>query len=294
MARFPANGPFSGLAPSLVTAQHSQIQQEANYVQERITAAKSLARKINAEVRRIEDKIKQARHNSQPRTMIDEYKKSLRRHRSRLSQCERNRTVWENRLGGIGVEMRILEQKQWRHNSAPELARVGPLHRNNMTSVPQWQNVPIESGYWIPPSLQTYGPAAQMVLSQPRQELYQQFPIPLPLTPTLQPTIFPPLRTQPLQTFTPAFPPVFYGSSPTDTVSTFDLSSPGAMTAAQMSQLQLAEEAQYDVDADPLVRGDSTAQDAILLPGLQNHQTAALRLMKAARENGFSTSTSIS
>jgi hypothetical protein len=235
MARSQANAPFGGLAPSLVTAQHSQIQQEANYVQERITAAKSSARKINAEIRRIEDKIKQARDNLQPRTMIDAYKKSRRRHRSRLNRCEKNRKVWEDRLDGVGVEIRILAQKQWRHNGAPEFARVESLHWNDNVPVAHWRVSPTESFQCIPPLLQTDGSAVQMAFSQSQQELYQQTPIPLQCTPTLRPMMFPPLRTQTLQSFAAAFTPAKHRPSPTDTISTLDLSSPNGPVAVQMS-----------------------------------------------------------
>jgi hypothetical protein len=57
--------PFGADIPTLATAQHSLIRQEADYIHERITAAAALHKKLTSEIwsaeRKLEKKLEKAR-----------------------------------------------------------------------------------------------------------------------------------------------------------------------------------------------------------------------------------------
>ncbi|KIW97940.1 uncharacterized protein Z519_01524 [Cladophialophora bantiana CBS 173.52] len=233
MAAFQHLGPFGSPRPTLVTALHSQVRQEAEYIQERIAAAEGLYRKLTADIMKAQADLGEVQKNGGFEKVINSFKRNIRKKRSRLSRCVKNRQIFETRLATIFAEMKRMEQQQWRHHSASHIHNLGMSSAadfgNASYTAPSWSAIPYMSASWYTGTLQNLeGPILQAPYSRFPQDLYQSVPNYVPQTPVIRPTQIPQLGfAQPDQqecgVRRVSNEP---GISPTDTVSPCELSSP--------------------------------------------------------------------
>ncbi|OCT44708.1 hypothetical protein CLCR_06156 [Cladophialophora carrionii] len=278
--------------PTLATAQHSHIRQEADYIHERINAATALHRKLSSEIRRAErrlDKARQDKWPDEPNTAISitSLKKSIRKQRSRLNRCARNLAAFEDRLAAITLQMQALQQRQWRH-SAPQLYGLEDACPERFASAPcrhDWSaSTPL---HILQPPTPALG-AGVLETQMQGQMQSQHHPVVgyLPRTPVLRPVQVP--RLVETEVFQQSAGPmhVFEGVeiSPTGTVSPYDLSPPRGFPAAQridladaVSNLRISQA--REPDQAPRLGVDLSQRLRLL-----DHESAALRLQRLARK----------
>ncbi|EXJ55481.1 hypothetical protein A1O7_08408 [Cladophialophora yegresii CBS 114405] len=281
--------PFgAGIVPTLATAPHSHIRQEADYIRERIDAARALHRKLTSEIRRNESKLEEVREdefsgrpNTSTPVSITSLKKSIRKRRSRLNRCARNLAAFGDRLAAITLQMQALQQRQWRH-SAPQLYGLENACPEHLASAPCRHD-------WSASTLSNVPqPPTPALIVHPLHVQSQHHPVVgyLPRTPVLRPVHVPRLAdTEALQES--AGPKhVFDGVeiSPTNTVSPYDLNAPRGFPAAQ--RIDLAE-AVSNMRISQIQELDHVPESVVdLSKRLRrlDHESAALRLQKLARK----------
>ncbi|KIW34216.1 uncharacterized protein PV07_01008 [Cladophialophora immunda] len=288
MPPFQNLAPFGSSRPTLVTALHSQVRQEAEYIQDRISAAECLDRKLTAEIAKAQAKLGEVRKTEGSRELAKSLKRIIRKKRSRLNRCVKNRQAFEARLATIFADMERMEQRQWRHSS-PNLHNFGMSFTGD--KLPSW------TAHLSGPSAQTLNaPTLQTQYIQLPQPLNHSVSIHVPQTPVIRPT----------QSGFGHTPQEYYGVaeagsgpgiSPTDTVSPYELSSPKGLpvtyipAAHQVHVLDAMNQMHISQPHESYVQTSSIPTTAIgqnidLLqrPSMLDHQSAAFRLERAARK----------
>ncbi|EXJ75240.1 uncharacterized protein A1O5_01936 [Cladophialophora psammophila CBS 110553] len=306
MASFQHLGPFGSPRPTLVTALHSQVRQEAEYIQERIAAAEGLYRKLTMDIIKTQTDLGEVEKNGDSEKVINSIKRKIRKKRSRLNRCVKNRQIFETQLATIFGEMRRMEQRQWRHHSASRIHNLGMSSAgdfgNASCTAPSWPAIPYMSASRGPDLVQNLeGPILKVPYSRFPQDLYQSVPNYVPQTPVLRPTQIPQLRfAQPHQQEC-GVPRVSNepGISPTDTVSTYELSSPRGFpvnytpAATQqvdllqaMSQMHISQphESLAQTSSIPTMVLGQRSLDLSQHPSMLDHQSVAFQLQKAAKK----------
>src|ERR1700743_1083858 len=110
---FQNRAPFGTPTPTLARSQYSRLRQEADYVQDRITAYHAREEQLAREIRKAERNLDEARTRPDSKASPKSCNKSVGKWRSRQAQCARNRQALEARLADLSVEIQRLEQRQW-------------------------------------------------------------------------------------------------------------------------------------------------------------------------------------
>ncbi|OAP65735.1 hypothetical protein AYL99_01707 [Fonsecaea erecta] len=288
--------PFASSRPTLVTALHSQVRQEAEYIQECIAATHRLHSSLKAEIARTEAKLVEARTLEGSRDIANSLKRNIRKKRSRLNRCLKNRQILEARLITIFADIARMERQQWRHSS-PNLHGLGIA---DSPTGPSWHT----HMYFSTPG----APGGMLALNVPTLQMqYQGFPEALyqsvpdgPQTPLIRPTLFSQagIGHPHLQDFGVAQAGHELGISPTDTVSPCELSSPNAfpvayIPAAQVNLVEVLDQMHISQPHTETSNIPTTAPEQRNLGlsqrlSMLDHQSAAFRLEKSAARKGRS------
>ena len=283
--------PFGGEIPSLVTSQYSHIRQQADYVQERIIAARALHRKLTLDIQKTGKKLLAAKDNNGSKELIGSLKRAVVKLRNRMNRCARDLSVFEEQLAVISAHMQDLEQRQFRHNSVPH------LHYSRSEPAGHATGAPHDLQLWSAPLASSRGHLnvfeGNIDFPQLPQGLFESAFNNRPQTPMLRPVQFPPMGfTHPFPQRAPPQPEM--DISPTGTFYTWDLDSPRGFPAtnrldivAGVNGLQIM--GGQSSTMNPGTAGSAlqrTGRDFSQLPSMLDHQSAALRLQRAAAAKG--------
>ncbi|KIW82035.1 hypothetical protein Z517_05062 [Fonsecaea pedrosoi CBS 271.37] len=292
--------PFSSTRPTLVTAQHSQVRQEAEYIQERIAAAECLYRRLTAEITKTQHRLVEARKHKSSDGLTNSLKRSIRKKRSRLNRCVKNRQAFEARLATIFAEMDRMEQRQWRHSS-PNLPDFGRSHvpedRNASIAVPSWT-----TSYMSTPSVRSTVQTLDIpTIPMQLQSLHHAVPIHTPQTPVIRPTQFSQITLGRPHEQDLGFSQAGNDAviSPSDTVSSYELNSPNGFpvtyipAAHQADVLDALHRMHISTPQESHTQPSSIPTTAIGQGNIDfshrlrmfDHQSAAFRLERAARKH---------
>ncbi|KAJ9613232.1 hypothetical protein H2200_003174 [Cladophialophora chaetospira] len=271
----PNAKPFGATLPTLATSQHSQVRQEADYIQERIVASTVLCRKLTSEIKKGEKRLGKAREDGCSEEPIISLKKKIKKQRSRLNRGARNQQLLEERLRAILGEIEKLEQRQWRR-SAPQLytpQNMGAGHTANPQYDVFWSMHP--------------QPPTPALCPPPMLPLHMQGPYHpvvgyVPRAPVLQPVQVPRLAyTQPKQQIVPFLDGM--EMSPADTMSPYDLTGPTSFPVAHNFDLADGVDNMQISDVQPMAT-QSHGSNLSLIASMPDNQSAAIRLQRAARK----------
>lgn len=270
----PNAASFGPTLPTLATAQHSQVRQEADYIRDRLTAEQIFSRRLLNEIKKGEKRLGKAREDESLKEAAVSLKKGIKKQRSRLNRSTRNQQLLEERLAALLAEIERLEQRQWRR-SAPPLYTRQTLSSGQMADPPYgplWSThpAPLTAALWPPPMLPFH-----LQATSPAVFGYA------PRAPTLQPVRVPGLSYyQPIQQSINGFDDTTM--SPADTVSPYDLNPARGFPVAQSMGLIHA------MDGMQICEGETSSiqsygTEEAFYSSMPDHQSAAIRLKRTAR-----------
>jgi chromosome segregation ATPase len=102
--------------PFLATSQYSQWRQEADYIQDRIAAAKNLQQRLLVEMENAWQRLEELEDTTEGpglKKWVRTLNRSIRKRLSRLDRCEENIHALEKQLDFIFAEVRRLQHAQW-------------------------------------------------------------------------------------------------------------------------------------------------------------------------------------
>lgn len=240
------DAPFSTPRPILCTEQHSQLQQEQLYLQQALAEDRRRKERLTRKLEKNNAELEAAAANGTP-DLVKVLKKSIKGTRSNLNRCVRSEQSLTGSIANVVAQMQRLEQHQWHRAPATRecthWSDCQPMIVSNVA--PSLCTMP---SYWSHAStsgtFQVFPPPAMFIGAfQPYQTSFQ--PVErtayygYPLTPILRPLQPSSSQTAGLGSSKP--PPgvclqfgdeLDYMISPTDTVSTYNLS-PGPPMPSQ-------------------------------------------------------------
>ncbi|KAJ4546902.1 hypothetical protein HRR77_004441 [Exophiala dermatitidis] len=146
MMGLPLNGggPFTTAQPVLCTEQHSVLQQERLYLIQTLEKEERRKTTLAAKLSKAEAEFETSMVHDSP-DFVKRTQKSIKKLRSKLNRCERNEQTLSMSLANVVEKMRNLEQCQWSKSHPNHV----PRNQCQATTLPTFaSSIPIVASQW--------------------------------------------------------------------------------------------------------------------------------------------------